>query len=141
TPGKDAEAALAAAWAAYKPEAKWPLKLTTDHPDKDGWSRKRNFDYQTSPNERRDVVAETRYANGSWTVIIYNMSQPTGEKRAGQVALILGRLFPKGYARENFAGKPANPLDKARLAELGRFIEKGRKELGIPGVALGIVQN
>jgi hypothetical protein len=27
TAAKDADAALAAAWAAYKPDAKWPLKL------------------------------------------------------------------------------------------------------------------
>jgi CubicO group peptidase (beta-lactamase class C family) len=141
TPAKDTDAALAAAWAAYKPDAKWPLKLATDHPDKDGWSKKRNYDYRTSPNERRDVVAETRYANGNWTVIIYDMSNATGEKRAGQVALIFDRLFPKGYARESFAGKEAHRLDKARLAELQRFVEAGRKELGIPGVALGIIQS
>jgi CubicO group peptidase (beta-lactamase class C family) len=141
TPAKDTDSAVAAAWAAYKPDAKWPLKLATDHPDKDGWSRKRNFDYQTSPNERRDVAAETRYANGNWTVIIYDMSQATGEKRGGQVAVILGRLFPKGYARENFAGKEAHKLDKVRLAGLQRFVEFGRNELCIPGVALGIVQD
>lgn len=141
TPAKDTDAALAAAWAVYKPDAKWPMKLATDHPDKDGWSKKRNYDYQTSPNERRDVVAETRYANGNWTVIIYNMSQATGEKRGGQVALILDRLFPKGYSRESFAGKEAHRLDQARLAELQHFVEAGRKQLGIPGVALGIVQS
>jgi len=63
-----------------------------------------------------------------------------GEKRGAQVALVFGRLLPKGYTRETFAGKKPNPLDKARLAELGRFVETGRKTLGIPGVALGIVQ-
>src|SRR5262249_44500559 len=47
TPAKDGDAALAAAWALYAPDAKWPLKLTTDFPDKDGWSRRRNYDYQT----------------------------------------------------------------------------------------------
>jgi CubicO group peptidase (beta-lactamase class C family) len=141
TPAKDAETALVAGWSAYKPDAKWPLKLATDSPDKDGWSRQRNYDYQTSPNERRDVAAAVRYAGGNWTVIIYDMSQATGEKRAGQVALIFGRLLPKGYTRETFAGKEPHPLDKARLAELQRFVETGRKELGIPGVALGLVQD
>lgn len=141
TPAKDAEAALAAGWAIYKPDAKWPLKLATDHPDKDGWSKQRNYDYQTSPNERRDVFASVRYAAGNWTVIIYDMAQAVGEKRAGQVALALGRLLPKGYTRENFAAKEPNRLDKARQAELGRFVETGRKVLGIPGVALGIVQD
>src|ERR1700720_1234908 len=34
---KDADAAVAAAWAAYMPDAKWPVKVTNDYPDKDGW--------------------------------------------------------------------------------------------------------
>src|SRR5262245_49548115 len=51
---KDADAAVAAAWAAYDAKKQWPLKVTTDSPDKDGWSNIRNYSYQTSPNERRD---------------------------------------------------------------------------------------
>jgi len=141
SPAKDSDAALAAAWTVYKPDAKWPLKLATDHPDKDGWSRQRNYDYQTSPNERRDVFAIVRFAGGNWTVVIYDMAQAVGEKRAAQVELALGRLLPKGYTRENFAGKEPNRLDKERLAELGHFVESGRKALGIPGVGLGIVQD
>ena len=40
---KDADAAVAAAWAAYKPDAKWPLKVANDAPDKDGWSKQRSL--------------------------------------------------------------------------------------------------
>jgi CubicO group peptidase (beta-lactamase class C family) len=64
-----------------------------------------------------------------------------GEKRLAQVALITGRLLPKGYVRETFTGKKANRLDEARLAALSRFVEAGMKELRIPGVAVGIVQD
>jgi CubicO group peptidase (beta-lactamase class C family) len=137
---KDGDAALAAAWAAYKPDAKWPLKLTSDRPDNDGWSKQRSYEYQTSPNEKRDVVGFVRHAGGNWTVVLYDMTQAVGEKRGAQVALIFDRLQPKGYVRETFAGKKANPIDKARLAELMKFVETGRKELGIPGVGIGIVQ-
>jgi hypothetical protein len=34
----DAAAAVAAAWAAYRPEATWPVKVVTDEPDRDGWT-------------------------------------------------------------------------------------------------------
>jgi CubicO group peptidase (beta-lactamase class C family) len=138
---KDADAAVAAAWSAYKPGAKWPLKLATDAPDRDGWSKQRGYDYQTSPNEKRNVSAGARFANGHWTVVIYDMTDAVGEKRGAQVSLLLGRLLPKGYVRETFAGKAAHKLDAARLAELGKFVETGMKELGIPGVAVGIVQD
>ncbi len=138
---KDADAAVAAAWAAYRPDAKWPLKVTNDFPDEDGWSGIRNYTYQTSPNEKREVVANARRAGDTWTVVLYDMDQAVGEKRGGQVALIFSRLLPKGYERETFAGKPARKLDEKALADLSAYVENGRKHLKIPGVSVGIVQN
>lgn len=138
---QDADAAVAAAWAAYGTEPKWPLKVTSDLPDKDGWSNIRSYTYQTSPNERRDVAVVTRHAGAAWTVMIYDFAQATGEKRLAQVELIFGRLLPKGYARETFSGKKANKLDLARVAELSRFVEAGRTALGVPGVSVGLVQD
>jgi CubicO group peptidase (beta-lactamase class C family) len=135
-----ADAAVAAAWAAYQ-KPKWSLKVVTDRPDKDGWSKRRNYTYETSPNERRDVSAGTFFANGVWTVVLYDMAQATGEKRGAQVALIFDKLLPKGYSRESFAGRKANRLDTARIASLTKFIAEGQKATGVPGVALGLVQD
>ena len=87
------------------------------------------------------MQALAEYANGHWTVVLYDMGDAVGEKRGAQVALIFGRLLPKGYSRETFAGKKPNTIDKPRLLALRRFIETGQKELGIPGVSLGIVQD
>ncbi|HEY7638811.1 MAG TPA: serine hydrolase domain-containing protein [Steroidobacteraceae bacterium] len=136
----DADAALAAGWAAYQ-KPKWPLQVATDRPDKDGWSKRRNYNYQTSPNERRDVLARVQFAGGVWNVVIYDMAQPVAEKRGAQLALIFDKLLPKGYSRETFAGKKANRLDSARIAALTKFIEDGQKATGVPGVALGLVQD
>jgi CubicO group peptidase (beta-lactamase class C family) len=136
----DGDAALAAGWAAYK-AITWPMKVANDVPDKDGWSKQRTFTYQTSPNERRDVGARVQFAGDVWTVSIYDMAQAVAEKRGAQVALILGRLLPKNYSRETFAGKKANQLDKARVAALSRFVEAGQKATGVPGVSVGIIQD
>ena len=138
---KTPEEAVAAAWKAFKPDATWTVKVTSDLPDRDGWSRRRVYEYLTSPNEKRGVAAVAYYSGTSWTVIIEDLSDATGEKRGAQVALMLGRLLPKGYTRESFAGKKANTLDEARVAELSRFVEQAQKETGVPGVALGIVQD
>ena len=69
------------------------------------------------------------------------MAQDVGEKRGAQIALIYGRFLPKGHQRENFAGKKAHPLDAARLAELGRFVETSMKLTDVPGVSVGIYQD
>jgi CubicO group peptidase (beta-lactamase class C family) len=138
---KNADEALAEAWKAYQPEAKWPLKVSNDLPDRDGWSRRREYEYLTSPNQRREVEALVYYSGTSWTVVIEDLADEVAEKRGGQIGVALGRLLPKGYSRESFAGKRANPLDQRRIADLARFIEHGQKETGVPGVALGLVQD
>jgi len=137
---KTQDEALAAAWQAYKPDAKWPLKVSNDLPDRDGWSRRRAYEYQTSPNEKRGVDAIVYYSGSSWTVVIEDVADAIAGKRGAQLSLIFSRLLPKGYSRESFAGKKANTLDQARIAELGRFVEQGQKVLGVPGVGLGVVQ-
>jgi CubicO group peptidase (beta-lactamase class C family) len=137
----DADSAVKAAWAIYRPDAKWPLKVTNDFPDKDGWTNLRDYTYQTSPNEKRDVGVNTMRANDTWTVAIYDMAQAVGGKRGAQVALIFGRLFPKGYERETFAGKTAKKLGASEIAALSAFIETGQQKAGVPGVALGLVQD
>jgi CubicO group peptidase (beta-lactamase class C family) len=137
----DADAAVAAAWAAYKPDAKWPLKVTTPIADKDGWTERRSYSYQTSPNEKRGVGVDVRQANDTWTVAIYDMADAVGEKRGSQVGLIFGKLMPKGRSRESFAGKAAHTLDEARLAELRKFVETSMKLTGVPGVSLALYQD
>ena len=90
----DADRAVNAAWAAYRPDMKWPLKVSIDLPDKDGWTDIRKYTYQASPNEKRDVEANVRLKGDIWTVIISDMDQGVAEKRSAQVALIHSRLFP-----------------------------------------------
>ncbi len=138
---KDADAAVAAAWAAYKPDAKWTLKVATNQPDKDGWSDRKSYEYQTSPNEKRDVEVAARRAGEVWTVIVYDMTQAVGEKRSAAVSLMIGRLLPKGYTPESFAGKKANRLDDAHIAQLTTWVQLAMKSLGVQGVSLGLVQD
>jgi CubicO group peptidase (beta-lactamase class C family) len=136
-----AEEAVDLAWKAYRPEKPWPLKVATDGADRDGWTKIRTFEYQVPPNEKRAVLAMTRFANEMWTVVLYDMSEAVGEKRGSQVAVVLGRLLPKGREKESFAGKKAHRLDAARVAELGKFVETARTALGVPGVSFGLVQD
>jgi CubicO group peptidase (beta-lactamase class C family) len=136
-----ADSAVAAAWKAYKPGATWPLKVVNPKPDRDGWTDRAEYVYQTSPNEKRDVGADVQRAGGVWTVALYDMAQAVGEKRLAQVALVYGELLPKGYTRESFAGRKAHRLDQARIAELGRFVQAAIRETGVPGVGVGLIQD
>src|SRR6266550_4010391 len=73
-------AAVAAAWSAYRPDFKRPVKLVNPIPPRDGWDERKNFDYETSPNERAVIGALARRAGDQWTVVILEGTEPTFEK-------------------------------------------------------------
>jgi len=135
----DAKAAVAAGWAAYKPENKRPVKLVTPRPAREGWDERQVFDYETSPNERAVVQVIALRAGTIWTAFIIDGTDPTVEKRAAPLSLIFNSLRPKGYQRESFAGRKAQPLDPARIAQLKEFVETSMKELGIPGASMALI--
>ncbi len=135
----DAAAAVASAWATYRPDGKRPLKLATPSPGRDGWDERRTFVYETSPNERAVVVAIALRAGDAWTVAIFDGTEPTFEKRGAQLSLLIESLRPKGYQRESFTGRKALPLNQERIAELKAFVETSMQKLGVPGASLALI--
>ena len=135
----DAASAVSAAWSAYRPDFKRPVKLMTPSPARDGWDERKNFDYETSPNERAVIQARAWRAGDNWTVVILDGKEPTFEKRGSQFGLIVQSLRPKGYNKETFVGRKALPLTPERVAELKGFVEASRKKLDVPGVSLALV--
>ena len=136
---KDADGAVAEAWALYKPGFNRPLKISVPGAARDGWEERKSFQYETSPNERAVVGAGARRAGTAWTVVLLDGTEPTFEKRGAPIGLLTQSLRPKGYSRESFAGKKANPLDDKRLAILRDFVANGMKMLDTPGVGLAFI--
>ena len=130
-----------AAWKVYKPDARWPLLASNDVPDRDGWTRGKGYQYQTSPNEKRIVQVVTGSANDRWCVVLIDFAQATGEKRGGQIAKIFNRLYPKGYSGESFKGRTAAKLDAAKLEALKQFVRDAERVTGVPGVSFGVIQD
>jgi len=139
--GKDADAAVKAAWEAVRPDMKWALKLTRDQPGREGWDSFRGYAYEVSPNEHRAVTARAAKRGEAFTVLIFDMDDAVAEKRAGQIAAVFDRLQPPGYRRESFAGKKAAPLDAEHVKKLKDFVVKSLAELGVPGAAIGLYQD
>lgn len=109
-----ADEALATAWKTYRSDAKWPIKVSHDLPDRDGWSRRHSHEYLTSPNEKRTVYALVEYSGSNWTVVIEDMTDAVTEKRGGQEALVLGRCSPRGTpANRSPARKPTRSTRRA----------------------------
>ena len=136
-----ADAAIDAAWAAYKRGEKRAVRQKLSPPAREGWEEVQVYLYETSPNERAVVQAVARRAKNTWTVVILNGKQPTFEKRGAAVGLIMGSLRPGTYQRESFAGRKAGALNAERLAQMKEFVEMAMKKLDVPGVGVAFIDN
>ena len=134
-----ADSAVAAAWRAYKPDAKWPLKVVNDKPDKDGWTESATYGYQTSPNEKRDVGADD--ASRRRRVDRGHLRHGAGRRRE---ACRPGRpdlrrapaqgVHPRVVRRKE--GAPARRRADRRAEPVRR--DRRQKSSGVPGVAIGL---
>lgn len=136
-----ADAAVAKAWETSGMSPGFREKLSTDQPARDGWDAIRMQDYDVPANKERVVLAYAAGKAGQWTVLLVDFSTQVLEKRGAQLALVYDRMLPKGYERETFAGLEALPLDADRLEAMRAFVRQAQKELGVPGVSIGIVQD
>lgn len=137
----NADAAVAEAWKLYAPAKTWPLQVATDSAPRDNWDQIRVYDYETSANDKRGVSAVAFRHGSQFTVLIYDVANAVGEKRASQLRAISDRLLPKGYKRESFAGMKAHPLDAQRIEQLKTFVDHARKAYDVPGVAIGLIDH
>ena len=135
----DADAAVTAAWAAYQPGWKRPLRLATNRPARNGWDQRRIYTYETSPNERAVVYAVALRRGTAWTVMLVDARESAFERRGAGFAVVAQSLRPRGYQRESFAGRKAHPLDTSRVGLLIDFLETARHDLAIPGVGFSLV--
>lgn len=136
----DREAAVAAAWARWKPGFALKVERAQDLPARDGWDAIAQVSYVTPVQDSRLVLAIARRAAGTWYVFLVDGTQAAVDRRGAHLSAALDSLAVPGLAKESFAGKVAHPLDAARLAELERFIEDARVATKVPGTAIAIVQ-
>jgi hypothetical protein len=119
---RDADAVVAAAWSGETPGFKRALKVMTPSPGREGWSERRIYDYETSPDEKREVFARALRRADGWTVVLIDGDRATYEKHIAQLRRLRDTTHPKGYAKESFAGRKANTLDAARVKQIGEFV-------------------
>ncbi|HSX60226.1 MAG TPA: serine hydrolase domain-containing protein, partial [Tahibacter sp.] len=133
--------AVLEAWAAAGIAQRRPLTLTSERAARDGWAEIRGFRYETTANDTRVVFAQALRHGARWTAVVADLDAAVADKRNASIEQMFGRLWPQGYTRESFAGRTANTLDPTRIAELTRFVDSTRERFGVPGIALGLVQD
>ncbi len=137
----DGDAAVARAWKTHDQKFARTVRLAQDMPGRDGWSAVRMVNYEVAPAEKRGLFAAAHQLGDIWLVALVDGAIATLAKRSGQNGQIFESLRPKGYAKENFAGKAAHKLDAARIADIKTFVSDSMAKMGIPGAGLALIQD
>ncbi|MBK7077056.1 MAG: beta-lactamase family protein [Myxococcales bacterium] len=133
-------AAIAAAWQRVRPGFALAEAEAEDAPARDGWDGATQIVYVTPAAEQRVVIAIAFGKGSTWRVWLLDGAQAALGRRGAQLGTAVGSLTAPGVARESWVGRPARPLDAARLAELDAFVEEALRTADAPGAAVAIVE-
>ena len=133
--------AVAEAWKALVPDFKRPPKVVQPRPGRHGWDERRDYQYETSANEKLVLSATALRHAKTWTVLVLSSGTAALERRAAQVRLIDESLRPQGYTRESFSGKTPHKLDAEHIKQITDAVDHLREQAGIPGIGLALVQD
>lgn len=115
--GADEDQAVANAWRGMDMRPR-PLWFSTQVPPGDGWESSREYDYETSPAERRVVKSIVLETNGIFAIVLINVDSSAYEKQTAAIDIILKSIHPKGYVAGHWSRTIPHRLNGARIASL-----------------------
>lgn len=121
-----------------------PLELESQHeqavPATEGWERAHQFIYRVRGRDDDIAVALLRTAGHSAFVNLIVASRAGLDRRMAQLMQLMQAWRPQGLGIEDLSGRKARAWSKHESREIDHFVRKGMDALGIPGVAMGVVQ-
>lgn len=135
------EAKAMALWELLRPGNTPRKEVTLPRPAQFGWTEIRSFRYAAGADADRVIAARAMRHQQRWTLLVLDIPAAVMAIREPQVTRVLSSLRSPGFEPPSLAGKQAQALDAARLDQLVDFLDTARRQLDIPGIALGVVQN
>ncbi|HSL20619.1 MAG TPA: serine hydrolase domain-containing protein [Vicinamibacterales bacterium] len=134
------EEAIAQAWRRWRPDFARTVRMTSKPPPTEGWEEIAQITYETGAEERRVVVGIARRKGATYYVTLVDGVIAAMQRRSAQLNTAIASLEVAGRAEENLAGKKAHALEGARAETFLAFAEAARKQMGVPGAAIAVVQ-
>ncbi|MBL8909355.1 MAG: beta-lactamase family protein [Archangium sp.] len=109
--------------------------------DRNGFTQLVDFSFLSAASEHRALTATTRAVGTAWVVVIVDLDESSYTRLGPERGKVVGTLAAKGYVRPTLVGKQPHRFDARRRAALDAFVESARETLGVPGVAIGLIQD
>jgi Beta-lactamase len=116
----DADAAVAAAWASYRPGFVSAVKAES-RPAREGWDTTLRYRYELPDGDLRSTLSLALKKGKGWTVLISDISTAVAKKRDSQVEILFNSLLPQGYARVDIPGVALGLIQDDKVIFAGGF--------------------
>ncbi len=140
-PADDLESAVDEGWQLVDPAFDLAVEDTMSPPARDGIEEVYFVQYEIGDDE---VIyqAISRLYDGTAYLLLVDAELATAQRRQAQISIIdSGFTITTPEEETDLSSSGALPADAAIIAELESFVEQGLADFGIPGAAVGIVQD
>lgn len=132
---------LCRAWREVMPGFDIPVLQKVEMPAKDGWDGEIDIAYDTPESESRVVFAMARILGNRVYITLIDGTKAGFSRRIAQFSELHNGWKPAGLKEPSLAGiSPGTFGDEERKA-MNRFVEWAMGQVGVPGLAIAIVQN
>lgn len=138
--GSDIGQAITDTWKLVDPTFDLEVDQTIDAPSAPGIEQTVVLSYQTG-DRNRVVQAQGQLKDGIVYVDLYDVQLAGLQRRQAQLSIVSSGFKVLAREETDLSGVQPLPVDAAITEQLEAFIEKYMGEFGIPGAAVGIVQD
>jgi len=138
---KDPEAVSIAAWKAIDPKFNFKVLQKVSPPAKEGWEEAHQVVYEVPVKDNRTVMTAIHVYKGIAYMLLIDAANAGLGKRAAQLQIVGDTWRPLNLKKEDLSQNKIKSFSSDDAVDLDRFITKAMKDLSLPGVSVGIVQN
>ncbi|MFP5235714.1 MAG: serine hydrolase domain-containing protein [Acidobacteriota bacterium] len=137
----DVEELFSLAWRRVKADFDLPVKQKVEMPTTDGWDKAVQVIYSTLESESRIAIAIARTLGERAYVTLIDGTKAAFSRRMAQIAELNDAWKPAGLKEPSVAGVTPKSFGEDERKAMNSFVDWAMRQLGIPGVAVALVQD
>jgi CubicO group peptidase (beta-lactamase class C family) len=137
----EVEEMLRLAWQRVKPDFDLPVRQKVEMPSTDGWDKAVQVIYSTLETESRMVIAIARVLGRRAYITLIDGTKAGLSRRMAQVAELNDAWKPAGLKEPSLAGVSPKTFGEDEHKAMNSFVDWAMRHIGIPGVAIAVVQD
>jgi CubicO group peptidase (beta-lactamase class C family) len=128
-------------WKSIDPSFSYKEQRKASPPSTEGWDKITQIVYDTPAEDSKIVLSVLREKDGELFLNLITSSMATIGKRGPQMSTILDSWKPESIKKEDFSKVEAKKFSGNMEKKFEDFLKKTKKDLKLPGFAIGIVQD